>query len=52
MARLGVIGHPAAALFGADPDRVMEEDLMRMKNLIEGANPPRDAAKRIDSASR
>jgi uncharacterized membrane protein len=49
---LGAIGHAAAALFGADPDRVMDEDLMRMKNLIEGANPPRDAAQRIDSASR
>jgi uncharacterized membrane protein len=40
---LGVVGHTAAALFGADPESQMDADMIRMKNLIEGANPQRDA---------
>lgn len=40
----GAIGHAVAALFGSDPKREMDEDLMRMKTLIETGQPPRDAA--------
>jgi uncharacterized membrane protein len=40
----GALGDAAAALFGSDPKREMDEDLMRMKSLIETGNPPRDAA--------
>ncbi len=31
----GVIGHAVASLFGADPKKEMDEDLQRMKSLIE-----------------
>ncbi len=31
----GAVGHAVAWLFGADPKREMDEDLMRMKSLIE-----------------
>jgi uncharacterized membrane protein len=48
---MGAIGHAAAALFGADPESQMDTDMMRMKNLIEGANPPRDAAQSVYSSS-
>jgi uncharacterized membrane protein len=44
---MGAIGHAAAELFGADPERQMDADIMRMKNLIEGANPPHHAAERM-----
>lgn len=40
----GALGHTVAALFGADPKREMDEDLLRMKTLIETGNPPHDAA--------
>jgi uncharacterized membrane protein len=40
----GAVGHAVAALFGSDPKTEMDEDLMRMKTLIETGNPPRDAA--------
>lgn len=40
----GRLGHGVAALFGADPKRSMDQDLMRMKALIETSHPPRDAA--------
>jgi uncharacterized membrane protein len=48
---MGAVGHAAAALFGADAESQMETDMMRMKNLIEGANPPRDAAQNVYSGS-
>jgi len=35
----GGFGHGVAALFGADPATRMEEDLLRMKNLIESESP-------------
>jgi hypothetical protein len=38
-----------AALFGADPKREMDEDLLRMKTLIEGGSPPHDAARSLES---
>ena len=31
----GAVGHTVAALFGADPKRAMDEDLVRFKSLIE-----------------
>ena len=46
----GAIGHAVAALFGADPKREMDEDLVRMKTLIEGGHPPRDAAEPAPSS--
>ena len=40
----GAFGHAVAALFGSNPKSRMDEDLMRMKTLIETGNLPRDAA--------
>jgi hypothetical protein len=31
----GAIGHAVASLFGADPKQAMDEDLVRMKSLLE-----------------
>lgn len=42
----GAIGHLIALLFGADPKREMDEDLMRMKSFIETGQIPHDAAQR------
>ncbi len=46
------MGHAVAALFGSDPKSEMDEDLMRMKTLIETGNPPHDAAERQPSRAR
>jgi uncharacterized membrane protein len=40
----GALGHAVASLFGADPKSEMDEDLMRMKTLIETGRAPHDAA--------
>ena len=40
----GAIGHLVAMLFGADPKKEMDEDLMRMKSFIETGRVPHDAA--------
>ncbi len=40
----GAIGHAVAKAFGADPKASMDDDLMRMKSLLETGQPPRDAA--------
>lgn len=40
----GVLGHAVASLFGADPKSDLDEDLVRMKTLIETGRTPRDAA--------
>ncbi len=37
----GTIGQAVATLFGGDPERELEEDLGRMKNLLEGTPMPR-----------
>jgi uncharacterized membrane protein len=42
----GWLGHGIAAAFGADPKRSMDEDLVRMKTLIETGHAPHDAAQR------
>ncbi|MCI0489248.1 MAG: BON domain-containing protein [Blastocatellia bacterium] len=48
----GAIGHAIATMFGADPKREMDEDLMRMKSFIETGHLPHDAAeKRASKAS-
>jgi uncharacterized membrane protein len=31
----GVVGHAVATLFGADPKRAMDEDMVRLKSLLE-----------------
>jgi uncharacterized membrane protein len=41
----GAIGHAVATMFGADPRTEMDQDLLRMKMLIERARFPHDAAK-------
>ena len=43
----GWLGHEVAAAFGVDPKRSMDEDLARMKTLIETGRAPHDAAQRI-----
>jgi uncharacterized membrane protein/uncharacterized protein YwbE len=40
----GALGHAVASLFGADPKSEMDQDLMRMKTLIETGRAPHDAA--------
>jgi uncharacterized membrane protein len=42
----GAIGHLVAILFGSDPKKEMDEDLMRMKSFIETGHLPHDAADR------
>ena len=46
----GAIGHAIASLFGADPKTEMDEDLSRMKTLIETAHFPHDAAQHVGTA--
>lgn len=40
----GAVGHAAAAFFGADPKTQMDEDLMRMKAMLETGEIPGEAA--------
>jgi uncharacterized membrane protein len=40
----GAAGHAMAWLFGADAKQLMDEDLVRMKTLIETGRTPHDAA--------
>jgi uncharacterized membrane protein len=42
----GAIGHAIAKAFGADPKSEMDEDLMRMKTLLETGKIPHDAARK------
>lgn len=42
----GWLGHGVAKAFGVDPKHSMDEDLVRMKTLIETGRPPHDAADR------
>jgi uncharacterized membrane protein len=43
----GWFGHAVATVFGVDPKRSMDEDLARMKTLIETGRAPHDAARRV-----
>lgn len=40
----GALGHVVAKLFGVDPKKEMDEDLVRMKTFLETGKTPRDAA--------
>jgi uncharacterized membrane protein len=42
----GALGHAVATLFGTNPRREMDRDLLRMKTFIETGTPARDAAQR------
>lgn len=46
----GAIGHLVALLFGSDPKKEMDEDLMRMKSFIETGQVPHDAAQKRAAA--
>lgn len=48
----GAVGHAVAAIFGADPRTEMDQDLMRMKSLLETGQVPHDAAQKFDTAGR
>jgi uncharacterized membrane protein len=39
----GILGHEVAALFGADPKRAMDDDLGRVKALLEKGHPTEEA---------
>lgn len=41
---IGAVGHALAWLFGSDPKRQMDDDLMRMKSYLETGRTPRHAA--------
>lgn len=40
----GVIGHAVAKAFGVDPRSEMDDDLLRLKSLVETGRVPRDSA--------
>jgi uncharacterized membrane protein len=46
----GAMGHAIAAMFGSDPRTEMDQDLARMKTLIETGNFPHDAAQHLTDA--
>jgi uncharacterized membrane protein len=48
----GYLGHAIAALFQRDPKHQMDDDLARLKTVIETARPPRDAAGRSKGHTR
>lgn len=48
----GAIGHAFAKVFGANPKREMDQDLLRMKTMIETGHPPHDAAQPAPDFSR
>ena len=43
----GAVGHAIAKAFGADPKSEMDQDLLRMKSLLETGKLPHDAAKNV-----
>jgi uncharacterized membrane protein len=48
----GAIGHGIATLLGSDPKRQMDDDLARMKALIERGDVPSEAARHGKSSGR
>jgi uncharacterized membrane protein/osmotically-inducible protein OsmY len=42
----GALGHAVASLLGSDPKSEMDEELLRMKTMIETGVPPHDAAQK------
>ena len=49
--QVAAFGHAVAALFGADPKREMDEDLLRMKTIIETGRSAHDAARPVSRES-
>lgn len=47
----GAIGHSAAAMLGRDLKSMLDEDLLRLKTMIETSRPPHDAARGSGEAS-
>jgi uncharacterized membrane protein len=47
----GALGHAVASLFGADPKKEMEEDLVRVKSFFETGKPAHDAARKYEGGS-
>jgi uncharacterized membrane protein len=47
----GAFGHVVATLFGADAKSEMDQDLMRMKTMIETGKAPHDAARRLERST-
>ncbi len=43
----GVLGHGVAMLFGVDPRKEMDEDLLRLKTFLETGRRPHDSAARM-----
>lgn len=41
---VGAAGHTIARLLGTDPKKQLDDDLLRMKTMIETGQPPHDAA--------
>ena len=39
---LGAVGHAVAALLGADPKQQLDDDLLRLKSLLERGKPSGD----------
>ena len=48
----GAVGHAVVSILGADPRKRLDEDLLRMKTLLEKGRPPHDAAKRAGTVRR
>lgn len=48
----GAIGHAIAKAFGADPKSEMDQDLLRMKTLLETGQAPHDAAQSVYKEDR
>ena len=46
----GALGHVIAKLFGSDPKSEMDEDLLRLKTMLETGNLPRDAAQPVSAS--
>jgi uncharacterized membrane protein len=46
----GAFGHAVARLFGSDPRSEMNEDLARVKTMLETGRPPRDAAEPVEQS--
>lgn len=44
----GTLGHALATLFSADPKSEMDQDMMRMKSMLETGHAPHDAARPED----
>jgi uncharacterized membrane protein len=42
----GAAGHAAATVLGSNPKKQLDEDLLRMKSLLETGKEPHDAAVR------